>query len=106
MPKIPHRDGVLIHTTGSWQVLLRPVGQLFGLLDLLKCEADLVGSLADVLPDPDAPRKLTKALHIVRASGAKSAFEAMSWGGGCYVIEIAAAFFTAGLLTTEQCARR
>jgi hypothetical protein len=44
--------------------------------------------------DPDAPRKLTKALHIVRASGAKSAFEAMSWGGGCKVIEIAAAFFT------------
>jgi hypothetical protein len=55
-------------------------------LDLLKCEADLVGSLADVLPDPDAPRKLTKALHIVRASGAKSAFEAMSWGGSCKVI--------------------
>jgi hypothetical protein len=44
--------------------------------------------------DPDAPRKLTNALHIVRASGAKSAFEAMSWGGSCKVIEIAAAFFT------------
>ena len=55
--------------------------------------------------DPDAPRKLTKTLRIVRASGAKSAFVAMSWGGSCKVIEIAAAFFTACLCTTEHCSR-
>jgi hypothetical protein len=42
------------------------------------------------------------ALHIVRASGAKSAFEAMCSGGSCKVIEIAPPFFTAGLCTSAH----
>lgn len=58
--------------------------------------------------DTDAPRKLTKALSIVRSSGAKSGFDAMFTGGSRKVPEIGPAFFSnfctsAGSIPSPTC---